>query len=104
MPESPQRVAELVDAAVAAHPSVARAYRAVPTVAGRAAPSSVLAHVTLLPRRVAVSVGVSEVDDSRVVASGVARAVRDALPEDWGDAAVRVQVRRIEQPELDAHG
>ena len=34
----------------------------------------------------------------------VARAVRDALPEDWGDAAVRVQVRRIEQPEVDAHG
>ncbi|WP_072314687.1 hypothetical protein [Agrococcus sp. Marseille-P2731] len=97
MPESPQRVAELVDAAVAALPGVARAYRAVPTAAGRAAPSSVLAHVTLLPRRVAVSVGVTEADDSRVVAASVAGAVRAVLPEDWSDAAVRVQVRRIEQ-------
>lgn len=102
---SPQQVAELVDAAVAATPGVVRGYRAAHALAGGLASSPVLAHVTLVPARsVVVSIGVDELADSRDVAGAVAAAVRRALPDDWGEARVRVQVRRVEDAEAAAPG
>lgn len=97
---TPQRVAELADAAVAATPGVVRAYRAAPALGGGLAPSPVLAHVSMLPSRsVVVSVGVDAGASARDVADAVAAAVRAALPADWAECRVRVQVRRIESPE-----
>ena len=95
----PTEVARLVDASLLDVRGVAHRYVAAPAFAqiAEAGRREVLAHVTPLPQTVRVAVGVHQSDDVRAVTRAAAAAVRAALPEDWADARVTVQVRRIER-------
>lgn len=95
----PTQVARLVDLAVATIDGVADVYVAAPAIAqiAEAGRRQVLAHVTPLPQAVRVAIGVHESADVRAVTRAAATAVREALPDDWTDARLTVQVRRIER-------
>ncbi len=95
----PTDVARLADASLAAVPGVAHAYVAAPAMAQivEAGRRDVLAHVTPLPKAIRVAIGVHESADVRAVTRAAAAAVRAALPDDWSDARLTVQVRRIER-------
>ncbi|MFC7431653.1 MULTISPECIES: hypothetical protein [unclassified Agrococcus] len=95
----PTDVARLVDASVATVRGVAHVYVAAPAMAqiAEAGRREVLAHVTPLPRTIRVAIGVHQSADVRAATRAVATAVRAALPDDWSDARLTVQVRRIER-------
>ena len=95
----PTEVARLVDACLLDVPGVAHRYVAAPALAqiAEAGRRQVLAHVTPLPQAVRVAIGVHESADVRTVTRAAAAAVRSALPDDWADARVTVQVRRVER-------
>ena len=95
----PTEVARLVDASLLHVRGVAHRYVAAPAVAqiAEAGRRQVLAHVTPMPKAVRVAIGVHQSDDVRSVTRAAAAAVRAALPEDWAEARLTVQVRRIER-------
>lgn len=95
----PTQVARLVDRAVVTADGVADVYVAAPAIAqiAEAGRRQVLAHVTPLPKAIRVAIGVHESADVRAVTRAAAAAVRAALPDDWADARLTVQVRRIER-------
>ncbi|SDH59657.1 hypothetical protein [Agrococcus jejuensis] len=95
----PTQVARLVDVAVATVGGVADVYVAAPAIAQvvEAGRRDVLAHVTPFPQAIRVAIGVHESADVRAVTRAAAAAVRAVLPDDWSDARLTVQVRRIER-------
>lgn len=95
----PTTVARLVDASLGSVAGIAHCYVAAPAVAQivEAGRRDVLAHVTPLPRAIRVAVGVHESADVRTVTRAAAAAIRAVLPDDWTDARLTVQVRRVER-------
>ncbi|GAA2170302.1 hypothetical protein GCM10009846_00200 [Agrococcus versicolor] len=95
----PIDVARAVDASLLTVRGVAHCYVAAPAFAQvvEGQRREVLAHVTVLPRAIRVAIGVHTSHDVREVSRTAAAAVRAALPGDWSDARLTVQVRRIER-------
>lgn len=92
-------IAGIVDDAAQRTPGVAQTYIAAPAIQHALASlttQAVHAHVTTFPRqRIVCSIGIATTADSRATAAAVVDAIRADLPDDWRDAELTVQIRRI---------